>query len=150
MLPLDYSAYADALLAELAPLNVKLAEVLPIDGLTRAAEKLRRNASALTTIASTASDKDAERIDQALMRVARALVPINYTSGDRFYHDSAMPHSAWVALEGLRELARQDAHAADLPFYVVHARQTRNRIAHALRQANEAIEAELHGHERGA
>ncbi|MBZ6078061.1 M28 family peptidase [Microvirga puerhi] len=150
VLPLDYTAYADALLAELAPLDDELADILPIDGLKRAAETLRRHAAALTAMASTASDRDAERINQTLMQVARALVPINYTTGERFHHDSAMPHPAWLALEGLRELARQDARSTDLPFYVVHARQTRNRVAHALRQANEAIEVQLLDHARGA
>ncbi|WP_244627390.1 M28 family peptidase [Microvirga tunisiensis] len=150
VLPLDYTVYADALLAELKSLEDKLAEILPIDRLKRAAEKLRINAAALTAVASTAPDKDAERINQTLMRVARALVPINYTTGERFHHDSAMPHPAWLALEGLRELARQDARSTDLPFFVVHARQTRNRVAHALWQANEAFEAELQGPERGA
>jgi hypothetical protein len=78
------------------------------------------------------------------------LVPINYTTGERFHHDSAMPHPAWPALEGLRELARQDAGSADLPFYVVHARQTRNRVGHALRQADEALAAALPDHRRQA
>jgi hypothetical protein len=150
VLPLDYTAYAVALLVELASLDTKLAEILPIDGLKRAAERLRRNAAALTEGASAASDREAERINQTLMRVARTLVPLNYTTGERFHHDSAMPHPAWLALEGLRELTRQDARSPDLPFYIVHARQTRNRIAHALRQANEAIETELRGPERGA
>ena len=84
------------------------------------------------------------------MRVSRALVPINYTTGERFHHDLALPHSAWPALAGLREVVRLDAAPTDLPFYVVHARQTRNRVIHALRQANEAIEAELFAHENGA
>ncbi len=150
VLPLDYAAYAGSLLAELGPLEGSLAGILPIDGLTRAAEKLRRNAAALAAAATAASDADAERINRALMRAARALVPINYTTGDRFHHDSAMPHPAWPALEGLRELARQDARSADLPFYVVHARQTRNRVGHALRQANEALAAELPDHGRQA
>lgn len=150
VLPLDYTEYADSLVAELERLEDRLAETLPVDGLKHAAEKLRTNAAALAATALRASDRGAERINQTLMWVARALVPINYTTGERFHHDSAMPHRAWPALEGLRELAQQAAGSTDLPFYVVHARQTRNRVAHALRQANEAIEAELRDHERGA
>jgi hypothetical protein len=150
VLPLDYTAYADALLAELDRLEDTLAERVPIDGLKRATEKLRMNAANLAAVASTASGGAAERVNRTLMRVSRALVPINYTSGERFHHDSAMPQPAWLALEGLRELARQDPRSADLPFFAIHARQTRNRVAHALRQANEAIEAELLRHKRGA
>jgi hypothetical protein len=106
-------------------------------------ENFYRNVAALTDLSSDASDATAERINQTLMRVSRALVPINYTTGERFHHDTALPHSAWPALEGLRELARLDITSSDLPFYMVHARQTRNRVAHALRQASEAIEAVL-------
>jgi hypothetical protein len=73
------------------------------------------------------------------MQASRALVPLNYTYGDRFRHDPALTHPAWPSLEGLRELARLDPASADLQFYVVHARRTRNRIAHALAEANCAL-----------
>jgi hypothetical protein len=150
VLPLDYGAYAKALTAELTSLDPALTQLLPTDDLKQAVGKLRRNVAALADLAVDASDVMAERINQVLMRVSRALVPINYTTGERFHHDSALPHPAWLSLEGLRELARQDATSIDLPFYVVHARQARNRAIYALRQASEVIEAELLGCEKVA
>jgi prepilin-type processing-associated H-X9-DG protein len=139
ILPLDYAAYADALTAELDRLQAALGSRFDIGGLAGAAAELGRNAKALAARAAAASDAEAPRIDRALMRASRALVPINYTYGDRFRHDSALPHPSWPALEGLREAAATNPASPDLPFTLVHARQTRNRIAHALREANAAL-----------
>jgi hypothetical protein len=130
VLPLDYAETADSLLGELAGLD----RHLDLSGLRAAAEALKQNAAA-----ALAAKAPPEAINQALMRAARALVPLNYAYGDRFRHDPALDHPAWPSLEGLRELAAQPPDSPDLPFYVMHARQTRNRVAHALRVANEAL-----------
>ena len=143
ILPLDYAEYANALIVELDRLGGALGDRLDLHVLRRSAVQLRENATAVTARAATATDAEARRIDRALMRASRALVPVNYTAGDRFRHDSALPHPAWPSLDGLRELAAQDAGSTELPFYVVHARQTRNRIAHALREANDVLESLL-------
>jgi hypothetical protein len=141
VLPLDYVAYADALSGELERIAAAIGARLDLTDLASAAETLRRNAAAIASRAAGASDADSRRIDAALMQASRALVPLNYTYGDRFRHDPALTHPAWPALEGLRELARLEAGSADLNFYIVHARQTRNRAAHALREANRALAA---------
>jgi hypothetical protein len=134
VLPLDYSACADSLLAELAGLEATAGRSLDLEGLRDAATTLKRQAAAVL-----AADAPAPAINRALMRTSRALVPLNYTYGDRFRHDIALDHPPWPALQGLRELAAQPPGSPDLSFYEVHARQTRNRIAHALRVANEAL-----------
>jgi hypothetical protein len=139
VVPLDYAAYADALASELDRIAAGLGERLDTAALAAAAAELRGNAARVAACAAIASDAEARRIDQALMRASRALVPLNYTYGDRFRHDPALSHPAWPSLEGLRELARQDEGSPDIQFYVVHARQTRNRVAHALREANRAL-----------
>ena len=41
-----------------------------------------------------------------LMAVSRALVPVDYTTGDRFTPDPAISQPAWPPLDGLRRLAR--------------------------------------------
>ncbi|MGN6779723.1 MAG: M28 family peptidase, partial [Rhizobium sp.] len=103
---------------------------------------LRINAKAIVGAKDLSAAKVA-RINASLMRASRHLVPLNYTSGERFHPDSSLPHVAWPSLEGLRALARLDEGAPDTAFYVVHARQTRNRVAHALREANAALRAAL-------
>jgi hypothetical protein len=69
------------------------------------------------------------------MRVSRSLVPINYTSGDRFRPDPALTLPPWPALQGLRDLARASVDPERVPFFQVEARRTRNRVLHALNEA---------------
>lgn len=141
VLPLDYVAFCASLRAELVELEHDLGDRMQIANLLQRLDALEAAARAINTIAGGAEGDDARRIDRALMRASRQLVPLNYTSGNRFAHDSALPHPAWPSLEGLRALARQAEGSPDLPFYAVHARQSRNLVAHALRQAQEALAA---------
>jgi hypothetical protein len=143
ILPYDYTAYAGAFADEIAHLKEQLGDRLDIGALDAGVSALRDNAASLLARSKTATDADASRINAALMRASRRLVPLNYTTGERFHHDSALPHPAWPSLEGIRQLARHPEGSAELPFYAVHARQTRNRISHALREANAELEAVL-------
>ncbi len=142
VLPLDYTQYAASLGEQIGQLRAALVGRLDISGLSQAIEDLRVNANSLLQVRDPTPER-AARIDASLMRAGRHLVPLNYTSGERFHPDSALPHVAWPSLEGLRALARLDEGAPDTAFYVVHARQTRNRVAHALREANAALQAAL-------
>ena len=145
ILPYDYTAYATSLANEIAHLKDKLGDRLDVSDLEVAVSSLRNNAASLLARSASATDEEAASINFALMRASRLLVPINYTAGERFHHDSALPHAAWPSLEGIRELARLPEGSAELPFYAVHARQTRNRVVHALREANAQLAAMLPG-----
>jgi hypothetical protein len=76
------------------------------------------------------------------MQISRALVPIDYTSGDRFGHDPALGQSAYPPLDPIRRLAAA-AGSDDAKFMAVAATRARNRIAHALDQATAAIDQVL-------
>lgn len=140
VLPLDYTASAASLCGELAGLADALGERLDIGSLIALAQSVGTAAAALNRRAAQADDAEALRINAALVRVSRLLVPLNYTRGDRYHPDSALPHAAWPSLDGLRELAAVSA-PEDIPFYAVHARQSRNLVAHVLRQAYAALAA---------
>ena len=120
----------------------QLGHRLDLGPIRREVAGLQEKAEILADHARVASTDDAP-INEALMRASRALVPINYTTGERFRHDSALPHTAWPALDGIRELAAAEIGPSELPFLVVHARQTRNRIAYGLAQANQSLAAAL-------
>ncbi|MBN8933884.1 MAG: M28 family peptidase [Rhizobium pusense] len=140
VLPLDFAATADALTTELSMLRSALGDRFDIAGLVEAAERLATAAENVNRQAAGADDAEAHTINTALMRVSRMLVPLNYTRGDRFRHDSALPHTPWPSLDGLRELAATRA-PEDIPFHVVHARQCRNRVTHTLHQAHTVLQA---------
>ena len=136
VLPLDYAAHARALGEELAAIGATLAGRFPMAPLTEAAEALRANAEALAGRAATA---DAARVNAALMRASRALVPIDYSHGDRFTHDPALPTPAWPTLQPLRDLAATAPGSDAEKFATVAAMRARNRVLHALREANAAL-----------
>ncbi len=141
VLPLDYAAHANAMLAELAKLQKSLGERFDISMLVQGAERLRRAADALVQAKSAAPDL----INQGLMRASRALMPVDYTAGDRFIHDPALPQPPWPTLQPLRDLAGTKAGSDDAHFHAVTAKRARNRVAHALREANAALEAAVAG-----
>jgi hypothetical protein len=133
ILPLDYAATACALQRELDTLA-------PSGDLMNAARTLQANAETLKTRATA---RDAAIVNRALMQVSRALVPLDYTTGDRFAHDPALAQPAWAALQPLRTLASAACGTDAAQFLSVGAIRTRNRVLSGLRQANEALEAAI-------
>ena len=136
LLPLDHAATASALLAELAPLQGRL----DVTALIAAATTLRDTAAAINARGATGS---LDCANAALMRASRALVPADYTTGDRFVHDAALPLPAWAVLAPLRALAATAPGTDAEKFAEVDARQARNRLAFALREAQSALNAAL-------
>lgn len=133
VLPLDYAAHAAALSAELGRIAGALAGRLSLEVLAELAFDLGRKAVALR-----AAGVPPERANAALMQVARALVPVDYTTGDRFAHDPALPQNPWPVLDPIRALA--GASTGEAAFARVDAIRARNRMQHALRQAVLALD----------
>jgi hypothetical protein len=142
VLPLDYTVYAASLGEQIRSLQAGLDGRIDISVLAKAVAELNANGRAIREAGDISADR-AERTNAVLMLAARHLVPLNYTSGERFHHDSALPHPAWPSLEGLRALASLPVGSPETAFYAVHARQVRNRVAHALREANAALRSAL-------
>ncbi|WP_411036556.1 M28 family peptidase [Shinella sp. BYT-45] len=138
VLPLDYGATAASLQRELERIGTDLAGRFDITRLIAEAERFGELAGAVRRRAASATGAEARAINRALMRVSRLLVPLNYTQGNRFVHDSALPHAPWPSLDGLRALATAEADE-DALFHAVHARQCRNLAAYALREAQAAL-----------
>jgi hypothetical protein len=139
VVPLDYATHARALQVELDNIGKKLNGRLAIDGLRAGAAKLHAAAEKIAARAGKASADDARRINHALVLASRALVPVDYTYGDRFAHDPALPVPAWPVLQPLRDLAAAKPNTDDAHFHLVAAKRARNRMAHALREANAAL-----------
>jgi hypothetical protein len=133
VLPLDTGAQAISLVGELAKLEASLQGRLSVAPLVAAAEGLREAASALAG--------PPEAINRALMAASRALVPMDYTFGDRFVHDPALPQNPWPALDPIRALARVGVDPDAIGFARVDAVRARNRVLHALHTATSALAA---------
>jgi hypothetical protein len=125
VLPLDYAAHATALIHELQDINTKLDGRFSLEPLMQAATALRHAAKRATS-------------DQSLMAASRALVPADYTTGDRFSHDPALPQPPWPVLQPIRALAETSQPDA-VRFATVDALRARNRMQHALLTAISAL-----------
>jgi hypothetical protein len=126
VLPLDFAAHAAALVDELTALRTSLGGRLSVDGLIAAAEAMKGRAAGVHS-------------DAALISASRALAPVYYTTGDRFAHDPALPLPGWPVLDPLRKLAKVAPGTDSARLLTVSAMRGRNRLAYALRNANEAL-----------
>ena len=68
--------------------------------------KLRDHAAAILVVVPQISDVEMRKwANDALISVSRAMVPMDYTTGDRFVHDPALPQMQYPVLDPLRQLA---------------------------------------------
>ena len=114
-----------------------LAGLRDVQPLVAAAESLREKLLRLT------GSNDPDSANSAMMVVSRALVPMDYADGERFVHDAALPVPAWAVLGPLRALAATTPGSAEAQFAEVAATRARNRMAHALTQAHDALDVAL-------
>jgi peptidase M28-like protein len=139
VLPFDFEAQMRDLLHQIAPLQTALAGRLSFEPLTAAAERLIEDAHRLRDRCNGADATTLKAINHAMLRASRSTVPVDYTTGDRFQHEPALPVPAWPALQVVRQLAALPADSEDANFLKVDATRARNRICHALREASDAL-----------
>lgn len=140
IVPLDHAATLAALAGQLAGLEDKLADRFEIGDLIASAKSAASVARAISTFSGKASKPAADAVNAALMATSRALVPVDYSTGDRFKHEPALPLPDWTALQPLRELAATSRSSDEEKFATVDANRARNRIEYALREASAALE----------
>lgn len=140
VLPFNYVAHLDDLGNELAAMETRLAQDCPVSALMEEVAHLRKAIEAMDPKGRESEQVDANRLNKTFMAVARALVPVESTSGDRFGHDYALNQPAWPTLQPLRELARTTPDTDAARFAAVSAVRARNRMMHALREAKAACE----------
>ncbi len=143
VVPLDHAATATSLLGELAKLEAPIAGRFDVAPLTDAAAMLRDTAARVAQRGEGASGAAAAKASAALMRASRALVPADYTAGDRFTHPHALPMPDWAMLQPIRDLAATVPGSDAERFAAVDALRARNRVAFALREAQAAIDDAL-------
>ncbi len=137
VMPLDYAGHASFLASQLQALQAKIGGTLDLAPLVEHAQLVGELAAQLVS-----GSVEPERANRALMAVSRALVPIDYTAGDRFRHDPALGQSPAPALDSIRQLAAATG-SDDAAFRLVAATRARNRIAYALDEAVSALRAGL-------
>ncbi|WP_338422303.1 M28 family peptidase [Acetobacter musti] len=141
ILPLDYQSATAALLSELEALQNHLDGRFSLTSLVARARQLHAQCVGLRyTLAETMEERKIPAINTALIAVSRAFVPVDYTTGDRFGHDPALPQHAWPVLDPLRKLVDVPAETDESLFLEVAAQRSVNRMMFALQQAIAALQ----------
>jgi hypothetical protein len=81
--------------------------------------------------------------NEVLRRLSRVLVPLAYTSGDRFTHDLALPLPPLAGLQPARALDTLDAASDQFRFTVAALVRERNRAAYAMEEAADLLDGFL-------
>ena len=140
IVPLDHAATLEALGGEFAEIQDRLKGRFEIDSLIGIAKSAHSIARSIGAFRGTASKQAVDVANAALMATSRALVPVDYSTGDRFAHEPALPVPNWTALQPLRDLAATASGSDEEKFATVDAIRARNRIVFALREATSALE----------
>jgi hypothetical protein len=105
-------------------------------------------APALDRLAREPAAPGLETANRLLVRLSRLLVPLGYTSGDRYHHDLAVPLPALAGLQRARELPALEPGSDGARFAAAAVLRERNRVVHALAEASELIDEWLTRKER--
>ena len=144
VLPLDHGRAARGLLAELEALQAAAGarfDLAPaVDAARALVELLDRAGVALAGVDARTPAAKLDAINRGLMRLSRALVPLSYTTGDRFTHDLALPIPPLAGLQRVRELAALDPDTDAFKFARAALVRERNRAVHAFDTAASAAD----------
>jgi hypothetical protein len=153
VLPLDYTATAREFEEALRSIQESAGSAAELSGPINAAELFSCAVAKLAVELERAGAADGrmtgkrrrnlELLNSTLMKVGRALIPINYTESGRFHHDRVV---TLPAIPGLRSAANLQHGKHDSDEYralKVRLLRESNRVAHALNAATEAVEEAL-------
>lgn len=136
ILPFDFSGAVRELHDALEDIAQNLARWMDIVALTNRAASLDQLIGKARAAAGEAGSETAlDAINSTLVAMSRALVPIQFTTGDRFEPDPALHQPPFPVLAPLRHLAAIEEDGDARRFATVDARRAYNRVLHALDRA---------------
>ncbi|HET6781968.1 MAG TPA: M28 family peptidase [bacterium] len=143
--PLDFQATAGEFVRTLERYQEASGEAFDLQPVIEEARGLENSLarfydSAHQSSSRNVNDPDVRRINETQRRLARVLVPINYSRAGRFRHDPAIDVPPLPDLEPATKIA---ALAQDSDAYRItrtHLARGRNRVVAALREAKRIIE----------
>ena len=140
LLPLDHRRAARAVVAELEALQGAAGAHFDLAAALETARRLGERLEHASARLARADTSRQDAVNRALMRLSRILVPLTYTTGDRFTHDLALPTPPLAGLQRARELAALDPSSDAYKFTRVALRRELNRVVHALDSALSVVD----------
>lgn len=146
LLPLDYARFTRAIVAtveELGSVGGRWDAAPALAAARHLAGRAGALAGAVDAIAAGghADPARVEAANRAMGALSRVLIPLFYTTGDRFHHDLAIPVPPLAGLQRARELSGLDPSSDEFRFAVAALVRERNRVVHALEEAAGVIDA---------
>ena len=146
LLPLDHARFARAIAStveELASAGARWDAAPAAAAARHLAERTEAFVGALDAL-SAGGHADPARVEdanRAMSALSRVLIPLFYTTGDRFHHDLAIPVPPLAGLQRVRELSGLDPSSDEFRFAGAALVRERNRVVHALEEAAGVIDA---------
>jgi hypothetical protein len=141
VLPFNFAETAQELRDRLRALQDLAHGRFDVTPLIAEADALHADAARLNVAVAAASGDGAraEDLNTAIMAVARALIPVNYTKAGPFEVDLALASPALPGLAAVSVLGMLDPASDDARFLRTRLVRERNRVWHALATARRAI-----------
>lgn len=133
VIPLNYADWLDHLCEVLRGFGDDLGDRFDLSLATELAATLSKELKHATGEAAVAAD--AGLVNRRLLCLSRCLVPLDYTSGDRFTPDPALGQGPFPVLDPLRALGRAPAGTDQEKHAAVEAMRAYNRLCAALMDA---------------
>ena len=153
VLPLDYRATAAELAGTLREIQEAAGDAFDmtpplgaVGRFTAAADRLALAAERIGSFSGrgTRRRRDAaSAVNDALMGIGRALIPINYTAAGPYDHDPAVPVPAIPLLELAARLGTLEPDGDEYLTLLTRLVRNRNRVTHAIDTATEMAERAL-------
>lgn len=143
VLPVDYRVTIAEFRERIEELQHAAGDRFDLSRLISEIDALDDRLQHLQPVVANAGDDDARRINQCLMAVGHALIPVDYTALGQFDHDLAVPTTPVPGLSRIPELAGLDQRGSDYQLLVTRLSRERNRAAHGVRSARQAVEDAL-------
>jgi len=143
VLPLDYTATAGKLVAQLRDLQERLGDRFDLSSCLEEARGLERATKAIRAKVrkiGVGRWRHVEGINRALMRLSRTLIPVLYTRAGRFDHDPATSIPPLPPLAEAEQLAGVAPGSPEAHSATVALTRGRNRLTQALRKARAIAE----------
>jgi len=105
----------------------------------RALAELKTAAEAADAALPTIPSERAEAANRLILKVERALIPINYSRCEDTDHDPAIYHPVFPLMDDARKLAHMNPASDEYGFMRTRLVRSRNRVLQSLETATEAL-----------
>ncbi len=149
LLPLDYTAVVAEMKVDLAKLREKAGgqfDFSPVTGQLAALESaVGRLQRRIVEIQRSGVPDDSVRLEvnRCLVKLGRAIIPVDYTRSGPFDQDLAIPTQPLPGLQPAAKLASMDPASDQYQFLRTRLVRERNRVVHGLVEATRAVEETL-------